>query len=398
MNFKKSKTDLMLFAFWLIYFMPLALTRSFGKIEYLGILLRFPIILVAVSSIHKKLKNGLKNDHFLVLLAILLLWNGFCVFIHGPRKIIDYSIDAYQIVEMTGVIYYSYFKKGENCYRPLYYVSLVYIYANALSMILFPNGIFISNAGSITERSQWLFGSKNNMPIYMTLFSFTIMMNGNRTTFKKVLNTITIIVACCSTISAGEMGLAFMEGSSTGIVTSGISLVAIYYLIIPEKKKKRKFAPLTVKRVLVIMGILNIILLGGVSIPIINSFIINVLGKNLTYTNRIYIWANVMNYIRKSPIIGHGIESVIFYRNGATSTYNIFLGLLKAYGIPSVLILLTMLLNIPDSKKQNYQLLLMGLFAVFINGLMSQVDIKFVLYFAVGLFVISFNSYSENFR
>ncbi len=103
--------------------------------------------------------------------------------------------------------------------------------------------------------------------------------------------------------------------------------------------------------------------------------------KNMTFSGRVYVWDNCIPYIMKSPIVGHGYVSKVFWTNGATSTYNIFLGILEYYGIPSLILLILAALTLKTSKKMSEQIMLMGILLVAINGLMSQIDGKYLLFF-----------------
>ncbi len=389
-----KRTDIMLFVFWLVYFMPLALLRSVKGIEMLGVLIRSPIVLMALYSSYKNwIVCEARINRFWIYIVALFIWNLTCVLVNSPGKFGDYLLDIYQLFEMIIVLCYSFRQRGKDAYRALYYVALIYVYANFLTLMIFPEGMFTSSAGSIRSRVQWLFGSKNNIPIYITLFSFVVLIQERRRATSKLFAAVTILVSIYSSVSAGDSGRMFMEGSSTGIVTGFLTIcTAFLCLIFSSKKNVERFALLSIKKIILITTALNIILLGGVSIPVIKTLVVDVLGKNLTFTNRTFVWANALEYICRAPFIGHGLKTIVLFTNGATSTYSFVLGLLKSCGIPSVLLLVLCLLLIPYSSKRNYQIFLIGLFEVFINGLMSQVDLKFVLFFAISLFFMAKNT------
>lgn len=387
MKLKLKKNDIFLFYFWVLYFTPLAILRLNGRMELLVLVLRFPIALQAVSYFVKDKKNKLGQYGY--FLAAFLLWNTFCIFINTPRQLISHFIDLYQLVEMVIVLVYMVTKRKTDAFKPLFWVSVIYVYMNFLSMLALPNGIFLSSIGSSIERAQWMFGSKNNMPVYITLFSIIILAERKNTRLYKIFSILTILIGAYSTVSAGSNARSFGDGSSTGIITSVICLVAAVYLLIPKGRRKKDFFPLTIKRVVVITLALNIILLGGISVPVINTIVTDFLGKKVTFTNRIYIWANAIAYIMQSPIIGHGLVSIVLWGRAAYSTYNVFLGVMKSYGIPSAILLILAILSIPDSKREDFQIMLIGLLTVLINGLMSQIDVKFVFFFGTCLFLLS---------
>lgn len=369
--------------------MPLAVLKSHPKLEYAALLLQLPVVLRALVLIVKTQSVHIgKRQTFWLLLILLLVWNTLSMIATTPRKLFGYAVDVYQIVEMLIVLWYSIGRRGEEGLRPLLTVSVLYILLNFLSLVMYRRGMFMSSVGSIIERCQWLFGSKNNMPIYLTTFSFLILAQEQKKLSSRLAGLGLILIAGWSVASAGSTGRALFQGSSTGIVTSVIAIAAAVLMLRPGRRS-RFFEVLTVKRVMVITLFLNLVFLGGVSLPFVNRIIVDVFGKSPTFSNRTFIWENALHYISRAPLFGYGAKSIVLFRNGATSTYNVFLGLMKSYGVPSALLLLLTGFSIPNSSRKSVQVLLVGLFAVFINGLMSQVELKFVVFFMAVICMLS---------
>lgn len=97
------------------------------------------------------------------------------------------------------------------------------------------------------------------------------------------------------------------------------------------------------------------------------SLISNMLGKDFTFSGRIYLWDNVMNLITKKIFIGYGVMDdslVVFLIGNFYGSHNYFLDLLFQRGIIGLLFLLIImifpLLTKVDLKNDKYINLLLG--------------------------------------
>ncbi len=386
LKIKFNSRSIGLCIFWLLYFMPLAIMRIIPNGQMLCTFARMPLICIIIGNHIRKSDGVLRMSKYWIFVILMLGWNVFTVALGTPGLIVSYIISTYTIIEMLIVIAYSINSDGFNGLKPLYVVSVFYIWTSFAVMILFPHGLYMSSLGSSIVRAQWLFGSKNNIPIYMIIFSTVIIAitmheENTRTRFKNTIMNISVLLACFESTSASETKVIFMKGSSTGIIVSMAMIAMLLYLNVPKWLVKHKFEFLNIKNVILGIAVINVFVLGGANISFIKNFIENYMHKNMTFSGRVYVWANCIPYIMKSPIVGHGYVSKVFWTNGATSTYNIFLGILEYYGIPSLILLILAALTLKTSKKLSTQIMLMGIVLVAINGLMSQVDVKYMLFF-----------------
>lgn len=392
LKIKFKSRDVSLCIFWLLYFMPLAIIRVVPGGQLLCLFARMPLICIIIGNHIRKSNGILRISKYWIYVILMLGWNVFTVVIGTPGKAASYVMSTYTIVEMLIVIAYSINNAGFNGLKPLYVVSVFYIWTSFMVMVLFPHGLYMSSLGSSVVRAQWLFGSKNNIPIYMIIFSTVIMAitlheENTRTRTKNAIMNISVLLACFESTSASETKVIFMKGSSTGIIVSMVMILILLYINIPKWMLKRKFEFFNIKNVMLAIAVMNIVVLGGANISFIKNFIENYMNKNMTFSGRVYVWANCIPYIMKSPILGHGYVSRVFWKNGATSTYNIFLGIIQYYGIPSLILLILAALTLKTSKKMSTQIMLMGIFMVAVNGLMSQIDGKYLLFFMTIIYV-----------
>lgn len=400
LKIKFNRRSVSLCLFWLLYFMPLAIMRIIPNGQLMCIFVRMPIICIIIGNYIRKSDGILRISKYWIYVILMLIWNVFTVALGTPGQTVTYVLSTYTIIEMLIVIAYSINTDGFNGLKPLYVVSVFYIWISFAVMVLFPHGLYMSSQGSSIVRAQWLFGSKNNTPIFMIIFSMVIMAitlheANTRTRIKNTIMNVSVLLACFESTSASETKVIFMKGSSTGIIVSMAMIALLLYVNVPKWLVKNKLEIFNIKNVMIAIAATNIVVLGGANISFIKNFIENYMHKNMTFSGRVYVWDNCIPYIMKSPIVGHGYVSKVFWTNGATSTYNIFLGILEYYGIPSLILLILAALTLKTSKKMSEQIMLMGILLVAINGLMSQIDAKYLLFFMTILQVTE-NWYKNN--
>ena len=380
---------LFLFIFWLLFFLPLAVSHFEPKLEYVALLIRMPVFIVAFFDVAGSIvSNHLKKKSFLTGICILLIWDLICVLINTPSAVLSNLADAYQIVEMIVVLFYSFKCYEINGLQPLYYVSVLYILLNFVLMIFFPRGIYVSDAASSIERSQWLFGSKNNVGVYLSTFSFMVIITRTSKAFLSRFMTLLVVgISCYCIASSGSDSVAFLEGSSTGILMCGVIIFTFLFsnssLFCSGKRQL-----LSPNKIIVIVCVLNIIIVGGFTSTFVFDFIFNAFHKSVTFSGRVYVWEAAIKYIKQSPFFGHGITRVVFSGSSLTSTYNTLLGIMKNYGIPAVLILILSIRSMKVSASRNVQIALFGLMTCFINGLMSQISLVFIVFFMTIAYLI----------
>lgn len=393
-----SKHKLFLFLFWLLYFIPLAIVHLVPKMEYLSLIIRLPIVLVAFCDDARNIiKNHLKKSSYLSLICILIIWELICVLLNTPSVIIRFLAEAYQIVEVIVILFYSFKHYGIKGMMPLYYVCYLYIFLTFATMLFFPKGMFVSSASSSIERAEWLFGSKNNVSVFLSTFSFVIiLMRTKHSILSNLFSWFTVLVSCFCIVSTGSDSVAFLQGSSTGILMCCFILFTTFF----SNKKlfcSNKHKLLSTNKAIVFVVVVNVFLLGGLALPFVNDFIVNVLHKSIDFSGRVYVWKAAIKYIIQSPIIGHGYTRVVFYGDTLTSTYNMFLGMMKSFGIPSVVLILTSIHSLKVTASRNIQIVMIGLLTCFINGLMSQVDLNFIVFFMTLVYLL-YNNETKKYR
>lgn len=369
------------FMFWLTYFRPLILERFSPLLDNIWyvfhfILFLFLMIFKAKTISANILHGGFKSSSY-IFLVTFFVWNFFCVITMATGTVTVYILEVVHVLELILVFKST---KGEKIRKTLNLfgdVSNIYIWLNFLSIICFKNGMFLSHVGSSSARVQWLLGSKNSIPIYIIIFMIGVKVKSN---YKyKRLPYITLIAGILSVLVAGSHGVEFMGGSSAGIM----ACLGLFAMFIYTDFYKNKSMPifLNAKVDIICIIVINIIILGGAMIPLINDLIVSVFHKTLDYSGRRAIWEFAIENISKSPIVGHGASKFglnIFFESSVsiftTYVYNMFLRLWLRYGIISVLLFVFVVINLQIRMDYLCKIAMSGLLGICIFGLMNEVD------------------------
>lgn len=393
------KKDFLFFIGWFICFPPSILFRISGRISLFlryGGILYFIVLLLS----HKfKLKS--KNSKFKSSIVIFAVWSCFVVIWKSPGELANYLFDMFlPVAEVAIMIYCSTYNSESNVqsklndFISLYWLCVSYIIINFLLMVCYPSGLIRSSSGSAIERANWLLGSKNNLSVYLILAVTIVLFFTKETWISKVYSTALCVIALGSVMMAGDNGVEIFGGSSTGLVA--ITLLTIT-MIMNYRHRDIPLLSYKFKWILMFVVIINIVIITGTSIPLMQNFIINVLHRDMTFTGRIGIWQQVLYYISCHPFIGYGEQQLWYYIhisrlvNGTTYVYNLFLKQLVDFGIVGTFIFCSVFWNIPQAKNKKYEILIAGTIAFFICGMMDEVDYNFIFIFPMMISTVFVN-------
>ncbi len=187
-------------------------------------------------------------------------------------------------------LYKSYYK---NFMKTLELVLIIYIISNFIYSVI--------NFNNITIQTNYILGKKNMLILYIFPYLYILLMN-NVINSKNKINIKNIIMITICFISI------YFSTSSTSIVACWI--LVIYYLF-SKFWIFRKIVSLIKARTILIFMIIFFFLI--VVFQVQNNFqylIIDVLGKDLTFTGRTIIWNRTIEMIKEN-IWGYGWDSLI---------------------------------------------------------------------------------------
>ena len=310
--------------------------------------------IVAVSI---KKKASLSMIQFLCI--IFFGWMIISTFLNDGNTLLAFRTIFFNLV----ICYYFDLKLRENGIgelKRLSEVSLVYLLCNAILLIAFPNGVGSMIQGyRVTEDTRLSFLGRDNAYIFFFIPAIisTIIANG-----KKSKITITILSLTILTM--------VYVWSGTGVI--GCALIILYYLFAVGKPIDQIFS--YSKLILLIF----IIYIGVVFLrvqDIFSGLIIGVLGKDLTFSGRTYLWDSALLLIGKKPWIGYGItETSMIERHGSFySPHNLVLQIILAGGIVAftifVLLFVIVRKKLNDNKNGYSNLIAVSIFIYLLTSM-----------------------------
>lgn len=267
------------------------------------------------------------------------------------------------------------------CVRVLYNVCELLVWINVLTLLLFPNGLYLPNGLDIdifdAEKKRYFLGHQNQMIIY----SLPAITLGK---IRKEIDT-----------SFSEYRVFFLEIISLFFVIrvwSAVSIVGLslfFILTLYNRISKTGF------RVSVLAsGIINIVFFMLFVIQqnfhLFDYIIVNLLNRNLTLTGRTQIWYIAFEAFLQNPILGwgNGKGREVF---GFANAHNRYLNTLFTSGIIGMFFFIMMILLV-NKSLQDFDNNIVRIFCIFFFTLfvMFQGEV-FGSYLVYAMIVIAYN-------
>lgn len=235
--------------------------------------------------------------------------------------------------------------------------------------IVFPEGLWYEESWIGTgDKARYLFGNYNQTGIVSLI---ALMVSGAYTlqTGRGKTNMLFLSLASLGTIAA--------MGSTTSTV--GILLVVLYFYL--QKAVKHPYLWICLFLVAYIVFFALIVWQGNAidDWPLLASFVENVLGKNTTFTMRIYLWLRSVALIIDNPWTGYGVQGVEWMVDqiGGSGPHNLWLMILLEGGLVLCALFIAIIVKLfvsafrHDSSRSAYMVvcvsvaLLMSLFETY---------------------------------
>lgn len=244
------------------------------------------ILFLVVYLLEKKINTYIK------LIFIFLLWTYAIAPIadgHNAPSVF-YLCEAIGILCMFEVGFKYNEVKTINAASTLFMVMIVINYA---TLIVIPNGV-----GANDGTPMYLFGMRTGFTLYIIPGILLNLLNDIKKDKK---------ISICSilTIIFGVLALLRMS-VTTGLLEIGI--ICVLFFLLHRPKIAKKFNIYIFALVFFIFDFLITIM--GTSFNILGA-IAQILGKDPTFSNRTYIWANAVTKMNKSPVFGYGADNMV---------------------------------------------------------------------------------------
>lgn len=358
MSFKISKTKLALFISLLLVLLPVS-DLFYGNVIIKGaIYINYAYMLyyVAVRLITKKIST-------FRYAKIMMLYFG----VISIATIINSGFDIGKFIALAKILIVILFVAGQWERNPMDLIStmenalLVLIFANFISLLLFPNGIYVyfmpNQWGGGEIDKQWILEQKNSFSYYAILllaFSLIRCTAWNKKIFDRKL--VFEYLICTASVLIAK--------SSTGSIVLLTELV--YLLLYPILGKESRFNS---KFMTVAISCIYIVFVSG-NTSVFGNIIYALTGKSSDLSTRLIIWKNSFEYIAKHPIIGGGYTFGDEFQNllgnlHFSSTHNMIVQIMFFGGVillaVFIYIVVRLIKNISDIKERKIAYVVFGI-------------------------------------
>lgn len=280
---KLSKQDAILFLLLLPFFMPTYFEiLPFGYLLYrLGMM--FSLGYISLSYLILK-KNFSSITWLIVIYEILVV----SLTILQKGEIFTAIWSAEKIIGL--VLLVDYYREDVVSFLKIILLHFEWlIYINFATVSLFSERFFTRFNPAYGETQEWFLGSVNNFIFW--LFPALVVAWLYYFLSGKIFRTysLTIVIALTELI----------KGSATGRIA-----VFIFILFIASSWLRKIISP---KLVFIGVTVLGIFIVFLQNVDFLEPIVVQLLGKKLTFSNRIYIWSNAVTVIRKN-FIGLGLQ------------------------------------------------------------------------------------------
>ena len=199
------------------------------------------------------------------------------------------------------------------------------VYLSTVLYIMFPDGLWFDDEWiGAGDKARYLFGNYNQTGV----ISLIALMVSGTYTLQTGRGRINMLM-----LSLVSIGTVIAMGSMTSAV--GIIIVVVYFYL--RKIIKHPFWWIGAF-LFVYVAFFAVVVWRGNDIqnwPALAGFVENVLGKNSTFTMRIYLWLESVLMIMQSPWTGYGVQSVDWMVDniGGSGPHNLWLMILLDGGL-----------------------------------------------------------------
>ena len=366
---------------WGIILLPPSISHLSSLLDKVITCLGFFLILLLVL-----IKNiQIVKSKALLFLVLFVFWCIGVTFIQSPGKLASLLFtDVLPIIGIYLLLQHSTQAKENRSFMALYGVCRFYIAIEFLSMLVFPGGIFTSASGASVARAQWIFGSKNNVALYMIIFVAIIAWYTYCSGKGQKKFVFYALMAFFSIAMRGEDGVQLLAGSSTGIVAILATLCMIGYFYFTRKTGLHAVGNRTF---LIAIGLVYFAILAGGTLPFLQKIVVDIFHKTPTYSGRLSIWQTTISNIMDSVWVGHGevdFYSTVYIDQQLTYTsytYNAILKVILNYGVIGLALLLIFLFSIRNLNAFQCKLLFSGFVGLLFVGMMNELEIKWMVFF-----------------
>lgn len=287
----KITLDKILFSkcFSFIYFILMFLTFCYIESSTIKSIIQYSNIVISIAIIFMYILN-LRFSKFTVLITIFNIGLILGTLLGENASFYLYFKTYYKFIALSYYIDWMIKNNSKNLISSLYWALYIIVTLNFISIILYPNGLYTASYSN-----NWFVGYDNThifwyMPTLILSLLHLKLKNkkiGIDTIF--LVGSITYCVYYCfsaNSVVAYTLFLAFLIFNKAFSKIKFMNSKTYFWLFI------------IIFFMIVIFRVQNIF----------SWLIVDILHKDLTFTNRTFIWDNAIESIQQNIIFGYGIE------------------------------------------------------------------------------------------
>lgn len=225
-------------------------------------------------------------------------------------------------------------KNPKSCVNQLMIVFSVLIFANLLTVIFFPTGLYKSADAVVSARYGWLLGHQSLFSMYAApAICISALYWNNHRNLRSFLYLLLVVVACVIQIT--------ILGSANNLMCIAIIAVGIIGMCVLKMKK------FDFKLVYVGVAILVLVISVFQATEFMKPFVTKYLHRDMTFTQRTFIWERALAQSQEHWLIGAGVQTgdTLAFQLEATHAHNQYLQCLYLGGIILLVIFLMILIK-----------------------------------------------------
>lgn len=239
----------------------------------------------------------LRASNFVISIAIYISFLFFSTIIGENSSINQLYKTYYKIIAIVFYIDWGLNVNKKRMINSLFYSLFAIITINFITILIYPNGIYTTLYENNKKYTQnWFLKYKN---IHIMMYMPALLLDYIRYKYKNKIDLISILLLFMITFSV------YYCDSANSIVAYSIFLI---YLFMRKMFDKIKIMNIITYFVIFLLILIFIVVFRWQEK--FSWFIVDILGKDLTFTHRTEIWDKIIFFIQQNPIFGYGVETI----------------------------------------------------------------------------------------
>lgn len=316
-----------------------------------------------------------------VLISLYSLWNILITFIFNIGDI--FEITYRNMFVLLHVFCISHYVKNENSKFIDIYAKVLGYYSiiNCILFTIKPNG-WIYRAGEGVAQNYYFLGLDNQFARIILPGLILLFLTQSKRIKKQWI--------FIGSILFSDAYVIFQR--MPGTLISCFFLMLLFFAFLNFHQMKAKIYVIAYFVVFIFCVVIQ-----NINLEIINTLIVTILGKDLTFSGRTQIWNAAFKLIVTNPIVGYGStasRNIVF----GISAHNIILQIILESGFVGLFLFLLIFYKcIFANKYQNFSIsvLIMGSFIIMISLMFEVYSLEYLFVILILIYKYKINNYQK---